>query len=263
MARRAPKAAIVGEYDDDVITGSTFLSQMIDQPESGPTLEVDGSGMPFMIEPSLSPVLLAEEGRMAISRVWGSAVLAKATVLSAIRRVQEELDHQGGKMLSAAIQIGRALVSLRAEMTPEEFARGMRQSRQVFRGWSAGNLSKMMAVAEFVDRRQLNLKQLPSSVGACYSLTHLEEPQLQKAREVGLLRPETTRAEVEAFRRSVSASGVIIEPATDFASKEAKQILLLRTRLRELDDERRLIRVEINRLLKIEGRRSQRVDQRS
>lgn len=258
MARRVPKALVVGGYDDEVISGSHFVDQLINRTDSEATLEVGPTGVSLVVEPSSSPAFLADEGHLAISRVWGSAVLTKSSVLSAIRRVQDELDHQGGRMLSAAIQIGRALVALREEMTPQEFARGMRQSRQVFRGWSAGNLSKMMAVADFVDRRQLDFKQLPSSVGACYSLTHLQEPQLEKAREIGLLRPETTRAEVEDFRRSMAPDPIKPAPSTTPASKELKQISILRVRLLELDEERSLIRSEINRLTRIEGRRSQR-----
>lgn len=260
MARRGSKPAIVGCYDDDVIDGSTFVGRVVDHFQSGPTLEVDQSGVPVVVEPSIGSVILAEESRRAISRVWGPAVLGKASLVSAIRRVLDELDHQGGKMLSAAIQIGRALGALRAEMTPEEFARGMRQSHQVFRGWSAGNLSKMMAVADFVDRRQLALKQLPSSVGACYSLTHLAEPHFQKAREVGLLRPETTRAEVEAFRRSVVDARTPAERTHEPESKDMKHVATLRTKLVELDRERRSIRSEISRLIKVEARRAAKVN---
>ena len=167
---------------------------------------------------SFRPETAEETG--VIRRVWGDSILAEPSKVSAIVRVQHVMAEEGSRMLKSALNIGRALLDLRGELTRGEFARGLRRSAEAFRGWSPGNISKVMRVAEFIQERELAVAILPQSYSTLYEFTTLDESQLEKAKALELLRPDVRRSDVVEFKRRVAEA----REAATVPSRELQKI---------------------------------------
>lgn len=64
----------------------------------------------------------------------------------------------------------------------------------------------LRAVAESLDAGRLSEAELPVSYATAYKLTSLTNDDLDRARQIGIVRPDVTRAEVDAFRKSLRVS---------------------------------------------------------
>lgn len=182
-----------------------------------------------------------------IRRVWGASMLAEPDKVQAIVRARAIVGRETGGMLQSAINIGRAMLDLRANLTEDELERGLREGADLFRGWSKGNLSKMMKVAKFVDERSLPMTRVPQSYTVLYEFTTFDEEQFEKAKDVDLFRPDVRRSEVEEFKRRehsdvpAQVAGATPAQAAEFGKVER--------RLAEMQVEMRRLRYRRTQLL--------------
>jgi hypothetical protein len=152
-----------------------------------------------------------------------------------------------GHILRSSLNIGRSLLELKAILSREEFARGLRRSAEAFRGWSSGNVSKVMKVAEFVDQAKMSLAVLPQSYTTLYEFTTLDEMQLEKARALALLRPDVRRSDIVEFKRKVVGTNGETQPPSQQLVKIEEKIRTLRAELAKATRERtRLLAVQKN-----------------
>jgi hypothetical protein len=99
---------------------------------------------------------------------------------------------------------------------------------------------QLRVVAEAVDHGRLIEEEIPRSYSTVFLLASLDDKHLELARSKGLVRPETTRAQVAAFRRSlVSADPVRLqrnrERLVEEIERREAELRALRTRLAEVD----------------------------
>lgn len=142
----------------------------------------------------------AAERTALVREVWGDAILAEPAKVRAILHAQDAIGEENATMVGAAINVGRALIDVRRQLNPQEFARGLRESRRAWGGWSKSNVTKLIAVAEFVDRHTFAPERLPQSYTTLYEFTVLPEPVLQQTIEIGLFRPDVRRSDIQAFK---------------------------------------------------------------
>lgn len=175
-----------------------------------------------------------------IQRIWGAGFLADPVKSEAVRRVYRVLSEETARMLKSAIVIGRQLNDLRHRISAEEFERGLREGKDVFRGWSRGNISKMMSVAEFVDQRSLAIEVVPQSYTVLYEFTTLDEEAFHHAQETRIFRPDVRRSEISDFKRRV----IDLEPVKvgDPKAKVDPELVAIENRLRQLRVEARSLR---------------------
>lgn len=175
-----------------------------------------------------------------IQRIWGAEFLADPVKSEAVRRVYRVLSEETSRMLKSAIVIGRQLNDLRQRISSEEFERGLREGKDVFRGWSRGNISKMMSVAEFVDQRSLAIEIVPQSYTVLYEFTTLDEVAFHRAQETRIFRPDVRRSEISDFkRRVIDLEPVRIEDPKAMANPE---LATIENRMRQLRVEMRNLR---------------------
>jgi len=127
-----------------------------------------------------------------------------------ILRTRSEIQKEWGDARDSFLAIGRALISLEAELTKAEFARLRHGTERLF-PFSEATATQLRQIARAVDCGRLPATACPGSYGTAYQITLLTEPQLRVARERGLIRPDVTRREIMQLRREVAADG--IEPA--------------------------------------------------
>jgi hypothetical protein len=166
-----------------------------------------------------------------IRRVWGATIMGDAPKLNAIIQTRQVMSEETGRMLKSALAIGRSLVDLRTTLTRDEFARGLRRSGEIFRGWSSGNISKVMKVAEFVDSYHLEVAAIPQSYSTIYELTTLSEEDFSRAQEMSLLRPDVRRSDIIEFKKGIEG----LASAEDMKSKELAAVE------KEINDARALL----------------------
>jgi hypothetical protein len=200
----------------------------------------------------------APEQTALIRDVWGDAILAEPKKVNAIIRAQNVIADENGTMLGAAINMGRALLEAREQLSAEEFARGLRQSRRAWRGWSSGNVYKLMAVAGFYDRHQFAPQQVPQSYTTLYEFAALPEEEFQQTIKIGLFRPDVKRTDIQAFKHKL-ASGELdtSRPHADVSPHEP-EVERLQQRLRHLEGETEKVRKRLKeaRLLDQEWRKA-------
>jgi hypothetical protein len=175
-----------------------------------------------------------------IQRIWGAEFLADPVKSEAVRRVYRVLSEETARMLRSAIVIGRQLNDLRQRISSEEFERGLREGKDVFRGWSRGNISKMMSVAEFVDQRSLPIEIVPQSYTVLYEFTTLDAEAFHRAQEARIFRPDVRRSEVSDFKRRV----IDLEPVRIEAPKANTnpELATIENQIRQLRVEMRSLR---------------------
>ena len=192
-----------------------------------------GSDAAFNVLPD-SHDEMPSEFRAEVSRVFGASFVADTAKMQAVAQVAREFRRQGAKILVAAVQMGRSLGELREQIGDEDFARAVRESRVIFCGWSAGNLSKMMAVARFVDSGSFEMDRLPQNWSTVYELTTLGPEHLKRAVQGDLLRPDVTRNQVKAFKlRLLQGPAASTDP--EMQDSAARNLAAARKRLAALD----------------------------
>jgi hypothetical protein len=128
-----------------------------------------------------------------------------------ILRARSEIQKEWGDARDSFLAIGRALISLEAELTKAEFAR-LRHSTERLFPFSDATATQLRQIARAVDGGRIPAAACPGSYGTAYQITLLTEPQLRVARERGLIRPDVTRREIMQLRREVPADGATPPP---------------------------------------------------
>lgn len=123
-----------------------------------------------------------------------------------ILRTRSEIQKEWGDARDSFLAIGRALISLEAELTKVEFARLRHGTERLF-PFSDATATQLRQIARAVDSGRIPATACPGSYGTAYQITLLTEPQLRVARERGLIRPDVTRREIMQLRREVAADG--------------------------------------------------------
>lgn len=123
-----------------------------------------------------------------------------------ILRTRSEIQKEWGDARDSFLAIGRALISLEAELTKAEFARLRHGTERLF-PFSDATATQLRQIARAVDGGRIPAAACPGSYGTAYQITLLSEPQLRVARERGLIRPDVTRREIMQLRREVPVDG--------------------------------------------------------
>jgi hypothetical protein len=123
-----------------------------------------------------------------------------------ILRTRSEIQKEWGDARDSFLAIGRALISLEAELTKAEFARLRHGTERLF-PFSDATATQLRQIARAVDGGRIPATACPGSYGTAYQITLLTEPQLRVALERGLIRPDVTRREIMQLRREVAADG--------------------------------------------------------
>lgn len=121
-----------------------------------------------------------------------------------ILRTRSEIQKEWGDARDSFLAIGRALISLEAELTKAEFARLRHGTERLF-PFSDATATQLRQIARAVDGGRIPATACPGSYGTAYQITLLTERQLRVARERGLIRPNVTRREIMQLRREVPA----------------------------------------------------------
>ncbi len=129
-----------------------------------------------------------------------------------ILRTRSEIQKEWGDARDSFLAIGRALISLEAELTKVEFAR-LRQGTERIFPFSDATATQLRQIARAVDGGRIPATSCPGSYGTAYQITLLTEPQLRVAWERGLIRPNVTRREIMQLRREVPANGAETTPS--------------------------------------------------
>jgi len=97
---------------------------------------------------------------------------------------------------------------------------------------------QLRTVAEAIDRGALPVERLPHSYSVIYQITTLNESERDMALQAGVIRPDTTRAEVIRFKRSIRTTPDSRRAALETERKKLlNDIEILRKRLRAVEDE--------------------------
>ena len=95
--------------------------------------------------------------------------------------------------------IGKYLVNARTSLPHGEYEDMV--ERDLPFGTSVAH--RLRTVAEAVEAKRITETECPKSYAAAYLVARLNDTELMKARERGLVQPMTTRSTIEAFRREL------------------------------------------------------------
>lgn len=97
---------------------------------------------------------------------------------------------------------------------------------------------QLRTVAEAIDRGVLPVERLPHSYSVIYQITTLNEAERDMALQSGVIRPDTTRAEVIRFKRSIRITTDGRRAALETERKKLlTDIAALQKRLQAVDEE--------------------------
>lgn len=156
-----------------------------------------------------------------------------------ILRVRVEVQKEWGDARDSFLGIGRALLSLEADLTRAEFQRLRQGSDRLF-PFSDATATQLRQIARAVDSGKISADACPGSYGTAYQLTLLTEAQMRVALHRGLIRPDVTRREIMQLRQEVQQAEGKKEPRGRLDRSalrvEQKRLLARRERLSsELD----------------------------
>jgi len=156
-----------------------------------------------------------------------------------ILRVRAEVQKEWGDARDSFLGIGRALLSLEADLTRAEFQRLRQGSDRLF-PFSDATATQLRQIARAVDSGKISADACPGSYGTAYQLTLLTESQMRIALRRGLVRPDVTRREIMQLRREVQKAECDTETRDGLDRSalrmEQKRLLTRRERLSsELD----------------------------
>lgn len=140
--------------------------------------------------------------RETVSHTTGDRMSALQTTTAPLESMDEYIDAVGRLWEDAQqrfIAIGRHLLNAKKTLVHGEWE-AMITSRLPF---SRSVAHSLRAVAESLDAGRLNEAELPVSYATAYKLTSLNNADLNRARQIGIVRPDVTRAEVDAFRKGL------------------------------------------------------------
>jgi len=167
----------------------------------------------------------------------GMDVLNDEDKVQAAVRLRNSIKRGIERQLDAVIEMGRALLDAELAFTRQEWEHLLDGGQQLL-GLPKYTASMYRAIARDIDGRRIPRELCPESFSTVYRLTTFSDPQLERARDVGLLRPTVTRKEVDEFKRlTAEAKGHAEAPAV----ADVGGVAALRTEARQLrKQERRL-----------------------
>ena len=171
-----------------------------DDDEPGVTLAVT---QPTQIDRVSDLRIVTADEAAHVATILGDDILDDQTSLMAILKAQKELREDAGRLLDAAIGMGRTLNDLQSTVGRTRFGQVCKYSSELFPGLSRGNVAKLMAVADFVDQRVIHRDLLPAAYTVVYELTTIPQNEVKDAYRNGVLRPDITRKEVLEWKRSL------------------------------------------------------------
>ncbi|MDE7548282.1 hypothetical protein PY793_09845 [Acetobacter fabarum] len=132
----------------------------------------------------------------------------------------------------AALAMGNALLDMDASLTIGEREK-LKQSADKILPFGDTVASMLRSVARFVQTGKVAENDLPASYSAAYVLTNMTDPELDTAKEEGLVRPEIGRRKLLNFRkdyRERTAPKKGENEAIDLEKLESKRDKLLNKR---------------------------------
>lgn len=145
------------------------------------------------------------------------SMLAAPRALSSRAEFVADIRREWTNALESTVQVGRRLNEAKAALPHGEYE-AMVQADLPF---GPSTARKLREVAEFVDAGKVPLDQLPEAYSTLYVIATLPEEVREEAVAQGVIRPDVTRAEVEAFKETKaptkSAPLINVEDADLFA----------------------------------------------
>jgi hypothetical protein len=136
--------------------------------------------------------LTQNDNRIEVIETTQRELLTRGEFVDAIRQAWSGVQKR-------FLLIGRYLVQAKIRLPHGEFLE-MIERDLPFRRNIAFQLRE---VAEAIDSRRIEEDEVPPNYSVIYQLVILSDPELQAARERGLVRKDVTRRELEMFKRSI------------------------------------------------------------
>lgn len=191
-----------------------------------------------------------------IRRTAGLSVLEDPAKITAIVEAMDAIREQTGKILRSGVQIGREMIALLECLSADEGQKVVRAGSELFAGWTAGNLTKMIGAARLFDSGWIDKTLLPTSYTVLYQLSQIDRPLLEHAVERDLIHPDLSRTEVEELRRTIT----IVADRADDINDVSPELTQIDRRLAELRKELRNLRLRRSKLMGKLRRASQRAE---
>jgi len=187
-----------------------------------------------------------------IRRTAGMSILDDPAKVAAVIEAMDAIREQTGKILRSGVQIGREMIALLERLSADEGQRIVRAGSELFAGWTAGNLTKMIGAARLFDSGWVDKSLLPTSYTVLYQLSQIDRPLLEHAVERDLIRPDLSRTDVEELRRTITIEAA---PA-DTAQELAPELTRIDGRITELRRELRTLAARRQKLIAASRRQS-------
>lgn len=175
----------------------------------------------------------------------GMDLLNDRDKVQAAVRLRNSIKRGIERQLDAVIEMGRALLDAERVFTKQEWEH-LLEGGQLLLGLPKHTASMYRAIARDIDARRIPRELCPESFSTVYRLTTFTDPQLEHAKEVGLLRPTVTRKEVEQFKRLIAEGGVQVETAP--TGTDAGEMAELRAEARQLRKQERRLHEALDRV---------------
>lgn len=172
-----------------------------------------------------------------IRRTAGLSILDDPAKVTAVVEAMDAIREQTGKILRSGVQIGREMIALLERLSTEEGQKIVRAGSELFAGWTAGNLTKMIGAARLFDSGWVDKSLLPTSYTVLYQLSQIDRPLLEHAVERDLIRPGLSRTDVEELRRTITIEAAPAKTPPELAPELTRidgRIAELRRELRTL-----------------------------
>lgn len=131
-------------------------------------------------------------------------MLNKPRALTTRPEFVADIHREWSNALEATVAVGRRLNEAKVALPHGEYE-AMVESDLPF---SSATARKLRKAAELVDSGQIDLEKLPESYTTLYAIATLPDEARQQAIDQGVIRPDVTRAELEAFRAPKPADPV-------------------------------------------------------
>jgi hypothetical protein len=145
-----------------------------------------------LISPRQARQLIQQDNRVEVIETAEMELLSRSEFIDAISRAW-------GGAQKRFLLIGRYLVQAKAKLPHGEYL-DMIERDLPFRRNIAFQLRE---VAEAIDCGRVSEREVPPNYSIVYQLATLSDAELRAARERGVVRPDVTRREVEAFKRMI------------------------------------------------------------
>ena len=133
----------------------------------------------------------------------GWSLLQDRQKMTMLVTTASEVRDQWARVRESFLVIGRKLLALEENLSPDEFEILRREHGRIF-PFSATVGSQLRQVARAVRAGRIPLEQCPHGYSVAYLLATMSDEELARAREANLVRPDVTRSTVVAFRKALA-----------------------------------------------------------